>query len=149
VNTSTASSALRDLRLHFSQAFVLTVLAGVALVLGISGPFHTITSLPLLPRLAYWATVVTLTYGAGYFLSRLTHPRLAPWPWPLRVFVTAVVIACAVTLILALLNLGVGLAPDSPSEIYGGFLAILTICLVIETIGTMAHPSDECGLMWL
>ena len=137
--TTTATSALRELRAHYRQPMVLAALAGVALILGLSGPFHTLSTLPLLPRVAYWATIVVVTYGTGYYISRLTTPRLQHLPVPLRVVATAFLIACAVTVFLLLFNLGVGLAPDTPMELFGGFLAILAICLVIEGIGTVAH----------
>jgi LytTr DNA-binding domain len=139
VNTSTPTSALRALRAHYSQPVVLAALAGVALLLGISGPFHTLSTLPLLPRLAYWASIVVLTYGAGYFISRLTHPRFEHLPAPLRVVATAFVITCAVVLVLVVINSMVGFAPKSWQESTGGFLSVFAICLVIEGIGTVAH----------
>ncbi len=139
VNTVTATSALRQLQVHYRQPMVLAVLAAVTLVLGVSGPFHTLTSFPLLPRFAYWATIVGITYGTGYFISRLTNPRFQHLPVILRVAATAFAIACAVTLILLLLNAGVGLTPKSLAEVAGGFLAVFVICLAIEGVGTVAH----------
>jgi LytTr DNA-binding domain len=139
VNTVTATSALRQLQAHYRQPTVLAVLAAVTLVLGVSGPFHTLTTFSLLPRSAYWATIVGVTYGTGYFISRLTHPRVAPLPVILRVAATAFVIACAVTLILLVLNAGVGLTPKSLAEVAGGFFAVFAICCAIEGVGTVAH----------
>ena len=57
--------ALRDLR----QPLPLAVLAAVALVLALSGPFGTLEALRPGPRLAYWAAVVALTWAAGHMGS--------------------------------------------------------------------------------
>jgi LytTr DNA-binding domain len=139
VNTTTPASALRELRAHYRQPMVLAVMAGVALILGISGPFHTLSAFPLLPRLGYWTAVVVLTYGAGYFISRLAGPRFVSLPLPLRVAATAFLIACAVTVIILILNLGMGVPPETIAESTGGFLAIFGICLAVEAVGAVAR----------
>ena len=61
--------ALRDLRHHLRQSLPLAVLAAVALVLALSGPFGTLEALRPGPRLAYWAAVVALTWAAGHMGS--------------------------------------------------------------------------------
>jgi len=45
-------------------------LTGLGLVLGVAGPFGTVTSLPLLPRMAYWMFMVFLTGPLGLLCSR-------------------------------------------------------------------------------
>lgn len=45
-------------------------LTGLGLVLGVAGPFGTVTSLPLLPRIAYWLFMVYLTGPFGLLCSR-------------------------------------------------------------------------------
>ena len=45
-------------------------LTGLGLVLGVAGPFGTVTSLPLLPRIAYWLFMVYLTGPLGLLCSR-------------------------------------------------------------------------------
>ena len=61
--------ALRDLRQPLRQPLPLAVLAAVALVLALSGPFGTLEALRPGPRLAYWAAVVALTWAAGHMGS--------------------------------------------------------------------------------
>ena len=69
-------SALRELRQHLTAPFVLAVQAGVALVLGLSGPFGTFESLGLGLRLPYWAGVVFGTYALGATITALLIDRL-------------------------------------------------------------------------
>lgn len=45
-------------------------LTGLGLVLGVAGPFGTVTGLPLLPRMAYWLGMVYLTGSLGLICSR-------------------------------------------------------------------------------
>lgn len=45
-------------------------LCALGLVIGIAGPFGTITSLPVLPRLAYWVFMVLVTGAMGLILCR-------------------------------------------------------------------------------
>lgn len=61
--------ALRDLRFWAG-------LAGLGLVLGVAGPFGTLDNLPLLPRLAYWLTMILVTGPVGFLLSHTTRRRL-------------------------------------------------------------------------
>lgn len=61
--------ALRDLRFWAG-------LLGLGLVLGVAGPFGTLDNLPLLPRLAYWTTMILITGPVGFLLSHTTRRRL-------------------------------------------------------------------------
>ncbi len=126
--------ALRDLRGAFSHPPTLAALAGVAVVVGISGPFGTLDAFALLPRLAYWAVVVPLTYGAGFLGTRMVHPYLPKGPRTLRIALAALGSAMAVALVLGVLNTGLGLR-QSLHELALGFAAVYVICLVIETVG--------------
>lgn len=67
---------MRELRQHLVAPFVLAVQAGVALVLGLSGPFGTFEELPLAMRLPYWAGVVFGTYALGATITLLLIERL-------------------------------------------------------------------------
>ncbi|MEZ5756414.1 MAG: LytTR family DNA-binding domain-containing protein [Paracoccaceae bacterium] len=51
-------------------------LVGLGLVLGVAGPFGTLDNLPLLPRLAYWTTMILITGPVGFLLSHTTRRRL-------------------------------------------------------------------------
>ena len=69
-------SAIRELRQHLGAPFVLAVQAGLALVLGVSGPFGTFESLGPGLRLPYWAGVVFGTYALGAAIALLLVDRL-------------------------------------------------------------------------
>ena len=61
--------ALRELVEHLNQRTVFIILFGVALVLGVSGPFGTSETIQLLPRLLYWAGSCIATYGIGSYAA--------------------------------------------------------------------------------
>lgn len=127
--------ALREWRGVFANRLTLAVLAGVALVLGVSGPFGTLDSLPLLPRLAYWGAVVPLTYAAGSLGSRLVHPALPRGPRALRIALAAAGSTALVAPVLALVHLTYGLPFGGGGQIALLGAAIYVICVVVETLG--------------
>lgn len=53
---------LRELRRALSTPLLWAALAGISLVLGLTGPFGTYDGLALPGRIAYWALVATTTY---------------------------------------------------------------------------------------
>ncbi|MFN3607338.1 MAG: hypothetical protein ACK4SS_09130, partial [Cypionkella sp.] len=53
VNGGHLHLALRDLRGAFSRPATLAALAGVAVIVGISGPFGTLEAFAFVPRMAY------------------------------------------------------------------------------------------------
>jgi len=108
VNDQAFTSALRELRAHFAQRPVLASMAGIAVVLGVSGPFNTLAMMPLGGRIAYWATVVVTTYATGYLVSTLIRPALRALHPVARVGVAAAAITCAVVPILIALNVIIG-----------------------------------------
>ena len=61
--------ALREWVEHINQRTVFIILFGVALVLGVSGPFGTSETIQLLPRLLYWAGSCIATYGIGSYAA--------------------------------------------------------------------------------
>ena len=137
VNGGHLHLALRELRGEFSHPVTLAALSGVAVILGISGPFGTIESFALLPRLGYWALVVPTTYGAGFLGTRIAHPYLPRGPRALRIALAALGSAIAVTLVLGVLNAGLGLSLGGPRDLALGFAAVYVICLVIEAVGSV------------
>lgn len=131
--------ALRKLREEFAHPVTLAALAGVAVVVGISGPFGTMNTFALLPRMAYWAAVVPLTYAAGFLGTHLVKPHLPARPRALRIALAAGAAAGAVAAVLAGLNAGLGLNLGGPRDWALGFAAVYIICLVIETVATVLH----------
>lgn len=47
------------------------VIVAVAVVLGIAGPFGTLTTMPLVPRTAYWLGLALITFLVGYCVTGL------------------------------------------------------------------------------
>lgn len=102
------SLAMRELRQHLAAPFVMATQAGVALVLGLSGPFGTLDVLSAPLRFPYWAGVVFGTYTIGAALTlalidRMDRHSALPRAW--QVIRGGVLIGVAVTLFLALWNL--------------------------------------------
>lgn len=100
--------ALRQLRAHLSAPFVLAAQAGIAVVVGLSGPFGTFERLGPVLRLAYWAGIVFSTYALGCAITLLLLDRLdrsSRWPAALRVLRGGVIIGAAVVVLLWLWGL--------------------------------------------
>jgi LytTr DNA-binding domain len=108
VNYQPLQLALRETQQAYRSPRVLIGLAVVALILGYAGPFDTFRQLGVLPRSAYWAIIVFVTYGvglaAGLTLLAAFHPRPRHLVW--RVLVIGISASLPVTPILALINLG-------------------------------------------
>lgn len=98
---------MRELRRHLGAPFVLATQAGVALVLGLSGPFGTFESLQAGLRFPYWAGVVFGTYALGALITLAVLERLdgdgAHVSW--RVLRGGFLIGLAAGVFLALWNL--------------------------------------------
>lgn len=139
--------ALRKLREEFSHPVTLAALAGVAVVVGISGPFGTLDRFALLPRLAYWGAVVPLTYAAGFMGTLAVQPHLPQTPRPLRIALAALGSAVMVALVLGLLNMALAIPIGGAGEVLLGFGAVYIICLVIEAVGQVlrAHKPVAQG----
>ncbi len=135
--------ALRDLREEFSHPVTLAALAGVSVVVGISGPFGTMDAFGLIPRLAYWMIVVPLTYGAGFLGTMAVRPYLPSGPQGLRIALAALGSAIAVALVLGVLNTGLGLDLGGARDLALGFAAVYVICLVIEAVGAVLQSQSQ------
>lgn len=66
------SLALRKTRDHFQSKFVMPVLICAILVIGMSGPFATFETLPLILRIGYWAFTVVFTFATAIFVVSFT-----------------------------------------------------------------------------
>lgn len=62
VNRSPLQLALREMHHALSSPRTLTGMAAAVLLLGISGPFNTLTQFDMAQRLLYWLIIVVLTY---------------------------------------------------------------------------------------
>jgi hypothetical protein len=77
VNGSLLHSALRELQASLTSPRVLTGMAVASLVLGVSGPFDTLTQFDLPGRLLYWLVIVVLSYATSHAVARVALDRLA------------------------------------------------------------------------
>ena len=133
-----SSLAMRELRAHLGAPLVLATQAGIALILGVSGPFSTLEALPLPVRLLYWTGVVFGTYGLGSALCLLMLDRWpAIRPAPLRLLRDACALGVMVLLFLWLWNLpffsGEGMMGHlGPQSVLGAFLVSGVIVLLRE-----------------
>lgn len=142
VTSSILQPALRETRLHLAQPQALAALAGVALVLGLSGPFHTLTSLPMMPRLAYWTAVVFATYATGTLVTILLRAPFAGQSGPVRVVLTGAINGLAVTLVLLVINAALlREMPGNRIEWLLGIGSVLVITTVIEAVAEIARHS--------
>ncbi|MGL4238234.1 LytTR family DNA-binding domain-containing protein [Tabrizicola sp.] len=138
--------ALRELRAHFRRPVVVAALAGIAVVLAVAGPFEALQRIPFLGRLGYWVAVVVATYGVGFFVSGLVHFVMRERAPVLRGALSVLAMSLAVTPLLILLNGGVGMWPDTFSEVASSFLIVLAVSAAMETVGAVAeaeHPPAE------
>lgn len=133
MNRAHLQSTLRQLRDSFRNPVTLAALGGVAVVMGISGPFDTIRAFSLPARLAYWGLVVPLTYAAGMFGSVFMRP-FAPQGLAAKIALHSLGSAVMVSATLAVLNTALRL-PLTARDLALGFGAVYVICLVIEVMG--------------
>lgn len=139
-------SALREMRDHLRQPFVLAALAGVSVILALSGPFRTLDLMAPLPRLAYWAAVVFGTYAIGTAVVaclwyRTGYARLGPAG---RVVTGSLALGAALTLALLALDAGLGLAaavtPAAAAEQFAIATVISAVVLALREIALRHAP---------
>ena len=132
VNSMTQPSTLRALQAHLTSPKVASVMAGVAVILGLSGPFDTWATLVLPLRMLYWALIVLLTYAAGFVVTYIVAPRVRLLHAALRTLIIGFLVAIAVYAVLTGLNLLFGLMAKTTWEHFLSLGSVLLICLVIE-----------------
>jgi len=134
-----SSLALRKTRHHFQSKFVMPVLICAILVIGLSGPFGTFETLPLILRIGYWAFIVVFTYTTAIFVVSFAG-LLLPTSWPEMLidgvsgalagpFVTAVVYAIN-TMTFTQSNAAISAPPTFSLLIYCTAIAIAVSILI-------------------
>ena len=68
--------ALREVQRDATNSIFWMAIAGIIIVIAISGPFGTLTSLNFPKRLAYWGAIVVFTYFSGTFVSHWVNQAL-------------------------------------------------------------------------
>ncbi|QQA42048.1 LytTR family DNA-binding domain-containing protein [Pelagovum pacificum] len=135
------SLALREVREHLSQPKTLIGMVGVAVILGISGPFET-GQYPVAGRLAYWAGVVAATYATGVFCGTLLAPRLSRLARPARVALIGLATGLAVTLVVAAVNL-VLLGMDVPTFAESARFTLSVVAISIAVTAVSVYLSSD------
>lgn len=129
-------STKREMQRMFSEPRLWAAMAGAALLLGMVGPFGTFDELRLLPRIAYWAAVVLLTYAAGvstvYFLVALFFgPRTRNL---LAYLIAGAVAGLPVAAVVIALNSQLEGAPSSLREAMPLVLYCMAIAAVVSLL---------------
>lgn len=127
VSDSHTLFALREVRRHYSSKKILAAILGIALILGISGPFGTSTFMRTGPLIIYWIIISFTTFAAGTFVGALSADfgrakNLSQWT---AIALTSVGTGLAAIMIVVGVNwAALGLSPITPG--YLGSLAITT-----------------------
>lgn len=136
--------ALREIRKQLHRRPVLLSLIGTGLLMGIVGPYDTVSQMVLLPRLAYWLVVVFGTYLLAAFINALLVASLdvASWPRWLRIPVLGLADGTAIMGFVTLLNAAIfGIFPASLNELTVTFAQLIAIAMIIVTLIDLALTS--------
>ncbi len=119
--------ALREVRRHYSSKKVLAAIGGIALILGISGPFGTSSFMRMGPLIVYWIIISYTTFAAGAFVGALAadYCRQKKLPIWVSIGLTSVGTGFSAVAIVVCVNwAALGLPPTTPG--YLGSLALTT-----------------------
>ena len=133
--------ALREWVEHFNQRTVYVILFGVALVLGVSGPFGTSQTIQLLPRLLYWEGSSIATYDLGSYAAFLAQ-QIYPHQTVARHATAILIGALAITIFLYIFN---GLfSIQMPKTLLGILTLFAQLSLIVATVnGVLAFYSNN------
>ena len=116
----------------------LIALAGATVILAIMGPFGTDEAMRAVPRLAYWAVVVLVSYSIGYAANAVATGGLAR-----RIAVAGALTALGVVpLVFALNALTLGYLPDGVGALVLAF-NVCAISVVLAGIFQVAHAHAD------
>lgn len=132
MRNSVLHSALRQVRDQIIGQTTLAVLVSVVLILALSGPFGTILSLSLAWRLAYWGSVVPLTFLAGAFGSALVGVLMAGRPLWMRLPMISLASALLVWVVLMVLHTALGFSFARLANAATELPLLFLMCFVIE-----------------
>jgi len=133
------------MRLHFGRPATWVVLAGIAVVLTLLGPFGTGERLRLLPRAAFWLAHSVASYGIGYVavppLHRLFRRHVPPWIATLLAGGVAGLGICISVMAINFAALGyVPPARDVPPLVATVVVIAIIVTQVIEVINREVAP---------
>lgn len=125
------------------QPATLGVLAGVATVLALAGPFGTDRLLGLVPRFAYWGAICFPTYAAGVLIAVVLDRRMARAREWLRVAAQALATGTAVSLLVLLINLAAFSWWPDTHEAPAFFGTIFAIALIVTVVLHIARSGRQ------
>ena len=82
MNEGLLQSAKREPHAILASRPALAAILAAGVVAGLTGPFGTVDTLTLLPRLGYWLVVCAMTYITGAVLITVAMARLVARGWP-------------------------------------------------------------------
>lgn len=127
--------ALRQWRAQFSNPVTLLIIAAVAALLAILGPFDTGLRLTIVPRLVYWLAMAAATYSAGMLVNAwLMRALPVAWPLPARVIVAGLATGVAITPIIFSINYVTFGFVTSLQELPALLFQFFAIALIISVI---------------
>jgi len=141
---------LREWRRKMAHPITLSVMAAVAVVMAVVGPFDTARFLGPVMRLAYWALVVVGTFGTGLAVALILGPRLeGRMPHWAAILVQGVVTGLAIAPVLFALTATFfpGLPPLR--QLLGlaaqGVVIAVVVTAVIAVVSAQLAPAPTAG----
>jgi len=129
--------ALREVRRLYSTKKVLAALLGIALILGISGPFGTSGFMRLGPLVVYWIIITFTTFAAGTFVGAVSaeYCKARKLSQATSIALTSVGTGVAAIMIVVGVNwAALGLAPTTPGYFWSLMLTTFITATIIAVI---------------
>lgn len=152
VNGPLLHLALRELQAVFTAPRTLVAMAAAVLLLGLSGPFDTLTSFDAPTRLVYWLAVVVLSYAFSRVTAVVAMRSLAPRITfaPLRIVLSAAIASLPATLIVDLISL-IAYGPSENPQPLRLWLYCFAVALALVTLIAVGErhaptPAPEAAL---
>jgi len=132
---------LREWRAHMTYPARAAAFVGAAIILTIIAPFGTGEVMSLVPRLAYWFSVVVATYTIGY-ASNVIANRLAPASLVRSIILAGVLTGVGACVLIYLLN-GFALSYWATGrELFVQLGNVMVIALVVAGIFQLAYSGN-------
>lgn len=131
MNDRPVQSTLRQVRAQFTDPIALSIMAGVGLVAGVTGPFSTFETIATGPRILYWLMIVLGSYGAGALGAGLVQALLIgrTMALPLRAGLLGIAASFPATAVVVLIS---SLFVPDVREMGLGLFELYVYCLIIS-----------------
>ncbi len=146
MNDCNPPSALREWRALATKPVTWVIVAGIAALLTIFGPFETNTRLTLFPRFAYWLAMVALTYSVGFAANALMRNWVTGQHVVVRVVAVGLATGIGITPVVLALNYVtfayIPASGDWPPLLVQFFATALIVTIIFEVLTDPAPASD-------